>query len=194
MKTLHFEIPYQTSWGQHLELLYSIDGAQAVQVALLTTNGTHWHTDLKAADNAQHIRYAYLVCNDSGCPVRLEPNSWRIFYFNYRRHVMFCDAWAEQSLDTMFQRSAFSQCIMLPRGGDSLHLEHLSAPCLLMLHALPPSEGMQWAVVGNTRNWGEWDVHHARPLKRSGTYEWSLALDRYDFELGVEYNTCLLTR
>lgn len=192
MKILHFEIPYQTQWGEHLEIYYSIDGAPAEKTALLTTNGSNWHTDLDAADNAQHIRYAYLVCNDKGQTVRIEANSWRIFYFNYRRHVLFCDAWADQSLDTMFQRSAFSQCIMLPRGGDSLHLEHLSAPCLLMLHALPPTDGLQWAVVGSTRTWGEWDVRRARPLKRSGTYEWSLTLDRHDFELGVEYKYLLI--
>lgn len=192
MKTLHFEIRYHTNWGESLEIFYSIDGARTERASLFTDDGELWQTALQTADSARHIRYAYQVSDESGNPVRIEPNNWRLFHFNHRTEVVFCDAWAERSLDTLYHRTAFSQCIMLPRGGDRLHLDHLSAPCLLMLHALPPADGLKWAVVGDGKNWGEWDARNARPLQRSGTYEWSLPLTRLDFLQGVFYKYVLI--
>lgn len=76
---------------------------------------------------------------------------------------------------------------MAPRGGEKLHMDLFTSPCLLLVHALPPAEGMKWAVVGNTRNFGEWNERKARVLQRTGTYEWALPLTREDFEQGVEY-------
>lgn len=191
MKTLHFQIHYTTQWGQHVQLVYSIDGARPECLPLGTSDGRLWQASLAVNDHARHIRHAYRITDDGGRTLRTEPDSWRIFHFNHRSEVAFADAWAGECLPNLYQRTAFSQCIMLPRGGDKLHMEQLSAPCLLLLHACPPGGGRQWAVVGSTEAWGKWDVRHARPLFRTGTYEYALPLTRSDFEGEISYKYIL---
>lgn len=192
MKTLHFEINYRTNWGERLELCYSLDGKSIEKSILHTDNGICWKTEIKTPDNAQHIRYAYQVINDNGTAKRIENNCWRLFHFNHRSEILFCDSWAEHTIDPIYLRAAFSKCLMTPREGEQLHLQQLTTPYLLILHALPPTNGMKWAVVGNTRDWGEWNTQRARMLQRSNTYEWTLPLTRADFEQGVEYKYVLI--
>lgn len=192
MKTLHFQINYRTNSDEQLQICYSLDGNNIEKSILHTDNGYCWKTDIKTHDNTQHIRYAYQVINEHGTAKRIECNCWRFFHFNHRSEILFCDSWADHTIDPIYLRAAFSKCLMKPRGGEQLHLQELTTPCLLILHALPPTNGMKWAVVGNTRDWGKWNIQHARMLQRSNTYEWTLPLTRADFEEGVEYKYILV--
>ena len=192
MKTIHFEIDYHTRWGEHIEVVYSVDGGRTVRTPLETTDGNFWNTSLQIGDSARHLRHAYIVTDDEGRTLRTEPNSWRMFHFNHRSEVFFADTWANQSLPSLYHRIAFSRCIMQPRGGDSLHMAPQSASCLLLLHALPPADGLKWAVVGSGQEWGEWNPRKARLLQRTDTYEWCLPLTRADFERGTTYKYILL--
>lgn len=191
MKNLHFRLEYQTQWGENPEIVYSVDGADTQRLRLHTADGFVWETDITTDDHATHIRYAYQIVDNEGKALRIEPNSSRFFLFNHRSRVYFHDAWAEQTLPSVFRHTAFADCIMRPRGGDALHLEQLDNSALLLLHTLPPEGNLRWAVVGSTPEWGEWDVRKARVLKRTGTYEWALELSPKDFKEGVEYKYVL---
>lgn len=192
MKNVYFNIHYTTNWGEHIELYYSIDGQNPERISLETNDGCRWETQLVLKDDARHIRHTYLCVDEGGHILRTEHNNWRLFYFNHRTNIVFSDAWAEKALDTIFQRTAFEKCIMLPRGADELHMEHLSSNYLLQVHVLPPPEGHEWGVVGSTAYLGEWNMDKVRPLQRTGTYEWSTHLNRSDFEQGIEYKYVLI--
>ncbi|MCI7274274.1 4-alpha-glucanotransferase [bacterium] len=192
MKTLHFEIPYTTRWGEHLEIIYSIDGSRAETKAMDTADGHWWTTSLQASAGARHLRHVYRVVDDEGRILRAELNHWRDFRFNHRSEVFFADTWADECLPYLYHRTAFSENLMLPRGADNLHLEQLSSACLLLLHALPPGPGKAWGVVGSEPGWGSWNAKKARTLQRTGTYEYTLPLTRSDFERGVTYKYVLI--
>lgn len=192
MKTLHFSIHYHTQNGDYPELVYSVDGGELSYVSLQSADQCAWSVSLKVAPNSQHLRYAYQIISADGRLLRVEPNSWRYFQFNHRTHICFVDAWAEHQLSSVHHRSAFEHCVMLPRGGEQLHMDLLTSPCLLLLHAAPPTNNLRWAVVGNTPNMGQWQLHEARLMQRTGTYEWALPLSRTEFEQGMEYKYVLL--
>lgn len=192
MKILNFYINYQANNECYPELVYSADNGELKYIALQSCNQQDWTACLTLPDDSAQIRYAYQIIANDGKLLRVEQNSWRIFYFNHRTNICFADAWADSQLADIYHRSAFEQCIMLPRGGEKIHMELLTSPCLLLLHALPPTDGRKWAVVGNTKNFGEWQLHEARLMMRTGTYEWALPLTRDDFEKGVEYKYVLL--
>lgn len=192
MKTLHFEIPYTTRWGEHLEIIYSVDGGRAETKVMDTTDGRWWTISLQASSSARHLRHVYRVADDEGRTLRAERNHWRDFRFNHRSEVFFADTWADECLSNLYHRTAFSENLMLPRGADNLHLEQLSAACMLLLHALPPGPGKAWGVVGSESAWGNWNPRKARQLQRTGTYEYALPLTRADFERGVTYKYVLI--
>ncbi len=192
MKTIHFEINYHTQWGEHLVVGYSIDGARTIRLPLETSDGKSWTASAKIPAGARHIRHAYIVEDDNGNALRTEDNCWRLFHFNHRSEVYFADAWADETLPHIYHRVAFSQCLMLPPEVEQPRIEQASAPCLLLLHAAPPPEGKVWAVVGGSKAWGEWDAAKARPMQRTGTYEWGLQLTRTDFEQGESYKYVLI--
>lgn len=191
MKALHFQIEYRTQWGEHLEIVFSVDGSRPAASPMSPGGNGLWQADLAVSDHAHHIRHAYRVVDGGGRTVRNETDSWRIFHFNHRTEVVFCDAWSDHPLPPLFHRTAFSKTIMAPHGADKLHMEMLSSPCLLILHARPAGDGLQWAVVGETEEWGNWDLSNARPMQRTGTYEWTLPVMRDDFKKGIQYKYVL---
>lgn len=192
MKSISFLLHYHTFPGQQVRLAYSIDGGEITRAVLTDGGDDLWTITIQAADDAKHIRHAYIITDEQGHTLRTEPNSWRIFYFNHRSSVYFADAWADHTLDEMYHRSAFAQSIMLPRSGSKLHMEHQSAPCLLLLNTIPAPEGLRWAVVGDREHWGEWNPNKARLLYRTDTYEWALPVSRQDFTDGVNYKYILV--
>ena len=197
MKTIHFEIDYHTQWGEHLVVIYSVDGARAVKLSLETNDGMSWTASAKIPASARHIRHAYTVTDDNGRVLRTEFNRWRIFHFNHRSEVYFSDAWADDTLPGFYHRVAFSQCLMLPPEVEQPRIEQASASSLLLLHAAPPPAGQVWAVVGGSKAWGEWNAAKARPMQRTGTYEWCLPLTRSDKEdvfVGVNGRTWQIAR
>ena len=92
MKTLTFHIDYHTRHNEHPELACSIDGGDILYVALQSNDQTHWTATLQVADQSQRIRYAYQIVADDGTLLRVETNTWRLFAFNHRSEVCFCDA------------------------------------------------------------------------------------------------------
>lgn len=192
MKTIHFRIDYRTKWGQLVQVVYSVDGGRTAELTLQCHGESQWLGSVPIADEARHLRHAYRIVDEQGKTVRVEADSWRLFYFNHRSEVCFCDAWADEPLPYLYHRTAFAQNVMLPTAAEAQRMEQLSAPCLLLLHATPPTEGRQWAVVGSTPAWGSWQIERARPLQRTGTYEWALPVTRSDFEQGVTYKYVLL--
>lgn len=46
--------------------------------------------------------------------------------------------------------------------------------------------------MGGSKAWGEWNAAKARPMQRTGTYEWCLPLTRSDFEQGEHYKYVLI--
>ena len=152
MKHLHFYIEYNTANGDFPEIAYSIDGNDLNFCSLSTKDNQQWYVCIEAPDASKHIRYAYQIKNKQEQVIRTENNNWRFFLFNHRTNLCFFDAWTEQALNSIYHRSAFEKSILAPRGGEKLHMDLFTSPCLLLLHALPPTEGMKWAVVGSTRN------------------------------------------
>lgn len=192
MKNLSFSISYQTTAGQHPELAYSIDKCTSVFVPMHSTNETEWTVDIEIPDQCQCIRHAYQIVDSDNHVVRTEQNGWRYFEFQHRTNVCFIDAWADSVLSSIYHKTAFEQCIMLPRGGERLHMELLSSPALIILHTRPPRKGFKWAISGSCHSLGEWDVKKALPLSRTSTYEWSVALSRKDFKEGFSYKYILI--
>lgn len=192
MKTLHFQIDYILQEGEHLQVVYSIDGSRSEIAELHTTDGRTQIAHIQVQPSARQIRHAYQVTNASGSVIRAERNDWRLFYFDHRSEVVFNDAWTTRTLPSFFHRSAFEHCLMTPRGGDKIHLDRQSSPCLLLLHACPPPEGYVWAVTGDRREWGDWSPKNARVLRRTDTYEWGLPLTRNDFLQGTNYKYLLI--
>lgn len=193
MKTLLFHLEYITQNGEYPELAYSSNGADIAYKPLQSVDKKNWSTELLLPDDTQNIRYAFQIKNTEGKVVRIEQNTWRIFHFCHRTAVCFSDAWADYSLNTMYHRSTFRHSVMLPRGGEIMHMQYENSPHLLILHALPPKQGYKWAVVGNTEHLGAWDTDKALPLQRTDTYEWALPLTKADFEDGAEYKYLLLS-
>lgn len=193
MRQLYFHLPYATAPDEHVQVGYSIDGGEIVYVCLSTHDGTHWYASVEAADEAREVRHAYrIVRGADNQTVRVEPNSWRYFVLGQRPVTHFVDAWGERCIPTLYRHTAFTQCVMKPRGGEAMHMELLGEGNLLLLHALPPVGERRWAIVGSSERLGKWDVSKALPLLRTGTYEWGVKLGTEEWTEGVEYKYVLI--
>ena len=132
MKNLQFHITYHTYNYCHPELVYSVDGGDTQYLPLQSNDNALWQTSLKVAPASKHIRYAYQIVNNDNQLVRVEPNNWRIFYFNHRTDVCFFDTWTEHAMSSIYHREAFEKCILQPCGGVCFFLFLFSSPYFLL--------------------------------------------------------------
>ncbi len=188
MPHLRFRIEYYTNYGEKLCLNYRVNNGAECRLPLCPTASGAWWGEFDVPAFAG-VRYAYSVCDEAGCEVRaMRPCSLQV-QVGQEGGICLCDQWVEREIPAPYRHSAFTECIF-GRGGEK---EALSGDYILRTCAVPPPTGCHWAVCGASDRLGAWQPEAALPLRQTGTYEWSVALSREDFEAATEYKYLLIT-
>ena len=192
MAHIRFSIQYETRWGEVLCLDYKTQQQNKETLIFSTADGTNWNAELEVPSAVECIHYSYHICNESGAIVRRESGLERSFYIEHRSHVLICDRWNLGDKASVLSRTAFTDCIYRRQGCAPAHMELLSAPYLLLMHAVPPAEGWRWGVLGNSPTLGEWKPENVKYLQRTDVYEWGISLTSADFLEGISYKYVLI--
>ncbi len=187
MPKLRFHISYHTVAGEYVAVEICRSSGETSLVGLTTTDGHSWLGAVEVRSEADSLYYNYCVCRADGAVVRREA-SRRKLPLGRRTRLFLDDNWDDGCIHSAFCRSAFTECVFRPQQTESL-----SAAYLLTVKALPAPENWHWAIVGSSAQLGEWDVEKALRLKRTDTYEWSVALNSVDFRDGLEYKYIMVS-
>lgn len=191
MAHLRFCIRYQTRWGE-CPCLRIRDDRQQTVLPMKTEDGFHWHGEWDMPPGSTLLEYDYVICEPSGTIIRMERGGTRHFDTGLRSRIALSDDWRERGIPQVMQRSAFADCIFKCAEEFRSDVKLITRPYMLLLSAMPPPDGMRWAVLGNTPEWGEWQPEKARYMQRTGIYEWGLPLTAADFNTPIEYKYLLI--
>lgn len=187
METTHI-IAYRTQWGEHIEVMAVGAGAvHTLRMPLTTNDGYHWSGTLRWEGIPDEMEYTYCVCDECGNILRTEQGLTRRWIPRMRQRVVFCDTWMDAPGQSVFERSALSECTLLRRGAAPVQTELLDTRHMLLLTALPPLQGWRWGVLGSSASLGAWHPERVRLMNRTGVYEWGLPLTVEDVQGDTTY-------
>ena len=192
MAHIRFSIQYETRWGEVLCLDYKTQTQTTETLVLETLDGKNWNAEIEVPSSIESFHYVYRIYNNAGQIVRSENGIDRVFYIGHRSQILICDRWQLEDCATVLSRTAFTDCIYRRQGGAPALMELLSAPYLLLMHAVPPAEGWRWGVLGSSSALGKWNPENVKFLQRTDVYEWGMALSSADFVDGVSYKYVLV--
>ncbi len=188
MPHLRFRIGYYTNPGEGLRLNYRVNNGEKCQLMLCPVEGGVWWGEFDVPAFAR-VRYDYCVCGADGQTLRaMRPYSLQV-QAGGGGGICLCDQWMEREIAAPYRHSAFTECIFGGAGEKSSTV----GDYVLRVYAVPPPSGCHWAVCGESERLGAWQPEAALPLRRTGTYEWTIALSREDFEAGTDYKYLLVT-
>ena len=192
MAHIRFSIQYETRWGEVLCLDYKTQNKNKETLVFDTSDGKNWNAEIDIPSSLEGFSYSYCIYDHSGRVVRREKGIERFFYIEHRSHILICDRWELEDCTSVLSRTAFTDCVYRRQGCAPAQIELLSAPYLLLMHAVPPAEGWRWGVLGSSTALGEWKPENVKYLQRTGVYEWGMALSSVDFVEGVSYKYVLI--
>ncbi len=181
---LHFNIDYQTKFGEELVLNLMIEGSRA-QYRMFTHDGERWTYDLNLSPTVKRIGYFYhLDCN--GNEVR---NEWTTvehqLELNARKGATYTvyDRWNDIPEDSYLYSSAFTECIN-HRELQQVPASPYSKTVRLVVRAPQLQATQRLAIIGKDDTLGNWDSTKALPMTEHSINEWVVDLNAESFPDG----------
>ncbi|MBP7768157.1 MAG: 4-alpha-glucanotransferase [Prevotella sp.] len=181
---LHFNIDYQTKFGEELVLNLMIEGSKA-QYRMFTRDGARWTYDLSLSPTVKQINYFYhLDCN--GNEVR---NEWTTvehqLELNARKGASYTvyDRWNDIPEDSYLYSSAFTECIN-HRDLQPLPASPYNKTVRLVVRAPQLQATQRMAIIGKDDTLGNWDSTKALPMTEHSINEWVVDLNAESFPDG----------
>ncbi|MBP1678004.1 MAG: 4-alpha-glucanotransferase [Bacteroidetes bacterium] len=183
---IRFKIHYKTKWGQSLKLLLYKNNPDDVQeFEMFCNDKSEWRLDIAIADSDTLI-YQYAV-HTPGQALDCEYGGKRsISLPKHQKSIRVYDNWRGPYGDSPFSTTVFKDIFFKRKMVDSP--EPLSKGNLLLrLHCTQMEPNRHFAVVGNQKALGDWDVSKKVRLSESEFPVWTILLDSQKIKFPLEY-------
>ncbi|MCE9106686.1 4-alpha-glucanotransferase [Bacteroides pyogenes] len=188
-----FHIEYRTNWGEEVK----IAGLFPHPVALQTTDGIHWTTEieLEIPEEGATIHYNYRI-EENGTVTRKEWNHLKRSLFlsgsskkRYRIH----DCWKNIPEQLYYYSSAFTDILLAHPHRDALPPSYNKG---LIIKAYAPriDDNYCLGICGNQKCLGNWDPDKAVLMSDANFPEWQAELDASKLKFPLEYKFVLYNK
>lgn len=195
---LHFNIEYNTNWGEiltiNLRYMRNDNKIRSLKLVMNTDDGTHWNSEANINPQGKQkdvkwFEYTYQLCKDEEI-LRREWNAVpRKYMAEQNADYVMHDQWRDFPLPYHLYTSAYSvvkkekndeshDIVDVPIFGNTI-IFRVSAPQL--------QEGERLALLGNQPALGDWNVSRYLPLQKCGKYEWALSVSADILRFPIEY-------
>lgn len=190
MSLLIFRIEYRTRWGENLYLNYTASTGAEEMIRLYTHDGQVWEASLSLPTTVRWIDYAYRVINADSGTIVSEDSPCRRVFIRRRKCLLLSDTWTTDGIASEFLSKVFTQCLNTPLPPQRTKARQ-QGRCLLLLRTMPAPDGYRWAVLGNCKALGNWNVAQAAKMVQYDQYEYALPLSAALFDGNVSYKYVL---
>ena len=183
---IHFNIHYQTEWGQTLCLiLYSKKpSAKPDILAMNCVSKTHWLLEY-SIDKPQEFTYKFAIKNTDNSYV-YEFGSNRILKLaKDQSRINIIDTFRHPSGDSPFITDIFKDCFFKREINTSKSSKQGSL--LLQLNCAQLESNRHFAIIGNQKALGNWDINKKVKLEDCNYPLWRIHLDTSEFTYPIEY-------
>ncbi len=187
---IRFTVHYKTQWGQTLHLLLTASASNGLEqqydYIMRCNEKSEWSLLAEIPQEFNAICYRYAVYNqDSNC--NFEYGDKRTLRFKAdMQKVQILDFWRGPYGDSPFATNIFSNCFF-KRTAVEKPTTHSAGNIQIRLNCSQMESDRHFAIVGNQRVLGNWDVSKKVRLDESKFPFWSLLLDSKDLKFPLEY-------
>lgn len=187
---IQFNIHYKTQWGQSLYLLiYPISGNSenlSTESFIMRCNEkSEWSAKItiSAVDS---ISYQYAILNQDKSSQFEYGGIRRVEFPVVKESVVVYDNWRASYGDSPFVTAAFSDCFFKRSPLEAI-TQNQKGDVVLRVNCPQMESDRHFAIVGNQKILGNWDVAHKVRLDESKYPVWSIALDATKITFPLEY-------
>ena len=121
MKSITFQIHYQTEWGQQLAVSGSIEelggGESTKSFPMQYVENGLWQATLQLDEVPKVLNYKYLLLDDQYNILKQESGEFRELPLGEFNHITLTDAWRiNQHAENSLLTSAFTSAVFQPKG------------------------------------------------------------------------------
>lgn len=186
---IHFQIHFKTQWGQVLHLfLYKTVGNGVVvsdSIALQCDDKAVWSTEVDIAFAETKISYRYGVIQPDKSILFETGLPRTIHYFDTTQKVRVFDNWRGPYGDSPFNATVFSDIFFKREAVE--YRANSAGNLLLNLHCPKMEPHRHFAITGNQKVLGNWNVSKKVRLDESNFPDWNLLLNTKDIVFPLEY-------
>lgn len=181
-----FRIHYITRWGEQIHIM--LGNEPKASLPMTYSEGCWWNISLDMSDDTRQLRYRYLVKTEEGITRIERCNGHTLSLPDDVKHAYVLDHWDDtEEIDNDFidrlvnnenKKTSISQSI----NGK------------VAIEAIMPNLGTKnnLAVVGNSTQLGEWNVHQALQMSPCGNSKWRAVIDVSQDQMPIEYKLIIV--
>lgn len=173
MLQIQFQIHYSTKGNEVVQCQFCTNQNIQGTVALKPLGEGNWSARLPLPKDTKRIAYSYIIVGEDGLVVRKEEGEKRQLNIEKRTLVLCLDTWFDIPLEAAFRHTAFAASTI----GETANAV-CDSTFQLQLYAPTPPRGYRWAIVGEAKWAGEWQIEKAQPLQLLDINQWVLGLER----------------
>jgi len=183
---VQFRVIYRTLWGQSISLFIYSDETHFTEHKMVCENENQWFVNiqLNADENEFHYRYALKKENKSyeyefgGLRTTKVPKT--------QRDIVFTDLWRTPNGDSAFNSVAFADCFFKRKKAPKINF-HENDNFILRLNCPQMEPDRHFAIIGNQKSLGNWDVSKRVRLDETEYPLWSVSMKTADIKFPIEY-------
>jgi 4-alpha-glucanotransferase len=183
---LHFNVDYRTRFGEEV-VLNVVNGSETTKYRMMTANGVRWSYNLNMPSvHPDVIDYFYDIERDG----RSERREWTTITHRLElddarggRYTIY-DRWHDIPEDSYLYSSAFTDCLFA-RKHKKLAPTPFTHTVRLVVRAPQLRARHRLAIVGEGKEFGDWDASKSLPMTEHSYNEWIINLDANMFPDGM---------
>ena len=183
---LHFNVDYRTRFGEEV-VLNVVNGSETTKYRMMTANGVRWSYNLNMPSvHPDVIDYFYDIERDG----RSERREWTTITHRLElddarggRYTIY-DRWHDIPEDSYLYSSAFTDCLFA-RKHKMLAPTPFTHTVRLVVRAPQLRARHRLAIVGEGKEFGDWDASKSLPMTEHSYNEWIINLDANMFPDGM---------
>lgn len=188
--TVHFSIPFNTSFGQEVLISGSIpelNGPGCTYYKSMQYKSGEWHFELILKKSCS-FNYSYIIRDLNGDLI-FEAGPPRRFTNESKYSFRVYDQWKVYNDETPFLSDAFKKVFFNNHQESHFSLKEVT----LSISANNLSKGSVLIICGNCKELGSWDIKKAPRMVQRADGLWYFTTDKINLPDGCEYKFALLT-
>ena len=187
---IKFKIHYKTQWGKSLYVLLhnssdhsDINSTQ--RFVMHCNDKSEWNVEI-AINPVDSLSYQYAILNQDNSFEYEYGGIRKIQFSTHKESIIIYDNWRASYGDGPFATAAFTDCFF-KRFQSKTGAEKQEGNVVLRINCPQMEPDRHFAIVGNQKSLGNWDVAHKVRLDESQFPIWSIALDADKITFPLEY-------
>jgi 4-alpha-glucanotransferase len=183
---IRFTINYKTQWGQSLQLVLNQPDNTSIIYPMTCFNLSGWTVETEVDNNLRNISYQYFLVNPDNSVATVYGSLRTIKVAKDWKQMNVVDSWKIPNGDAPFLSTVFTDCFF-KRDIVEKQVFDKNFNLILSINCPQMESNRHFAIVGNQKALGNWDIKNKVRLDESDFPQWKISLNTSELTFPLEY-------